>query len=171
MNKARRVLAAAAVGVLALSGCAQDGGVAARVDGVVITEADVRSAADAVAAADQTNDAGLYLAPVASAVVQGTVSAKVAAASGLALTDATRATTIEANASLAQLKQVGATDLAERMADYVFVRTTLGDEAFFAGCAKIPVSVNPRYGAWSKELCSLDGQSGSLSRPAQAPAG
>ena len=37
-----------------------------------------------------------------------------------------------------------------------------------AGCATIPVSVNPRYGAWSKELCSLDGQSGSLSRPAKA---
>ena len=51
------------------------------------------------------------------------------------------------------------------------LRGIIGDEAFFAGCAKIPVSVNPRYGAWSKELCSLDGQSGSLSRPAQAPAG
>jgi len=166
--KARRVLAATAVGLLALSGCVHDSGVAARVGGATLTEAQVRQAADAVAAADQTNDAGLYLAPVASAVVQGLVAGQVAAANGVALTDATRAETIGAYPSLAQLQQLGAGALADRMADYVYTRTKLGEDAFLAGCAAVPVSVNPHYGNWSKELCSLDGQSGSLSRAAKA---
>lgn len=168
MIKARRVLAAAAVGVLALSGCTQDAGVAARVAGVALTESQVRQQADALGAIDQTNDAGLYLGPVAGTMVQGLVAAQVAAANGLAVTDATRAETIALNPTLDEYRQAGAGALVDRMADYIFVRTRMGDEAFLAGCATIPVSVNPRYGAWSKELCSLDGQSGSLSRPAKA---
>ncbi len=168
MIKARRVVAALAVGVLALSGCAQDAGVAARVAGQTVTEAQVRQQAEALGALDQTRDAGLYLAPVAGTLVQGLVAGQVAAAGGLAVTDATRAETIALTPELAQFQQAGAGVLVDHLADYIFVRTKLGDEAFFKACAQVPVSVNPRYGSWSKELCSVDGQSGSLSRPAKA---
>lgn len=167
MIEARRVLAAVALGALALSGCsAQAPGVAARVDGVALPEADVLHAAQAVAAAQQKADASVFVPQVANFYVQGLVAAKVGAAHGVPVSDATRQPIIAGDQFLSQYRQAGGEAFVNRIADVIYVRQQLGDQKFLEGCALVPVSVNPHYGNWSKQLCATDGQSGSMARPA-----
>lgn len=166
MNTAPRVLAAVAAVVLGLSGCSQAPSSAAVVDGTVIPVAEIDAAAAAASPIVQESASALG-ATVVQAHIQGLVAERIAKAHGIELTDAARAGTIVGNGVLTKLAEApGGKNLAVALANTAIVSGKVDTSTFAAECGKLAVVVNPRFGSWSKELCGLDSDSGSLSKPA-----
>ena len=167
--EAHRVLAAVAVAVLGLSGCSQAPSSAAVVDGTVIGVSEIE-AASAAAAPIVGQDAASLGPTVVQAHVQGLVAEKIAKNHSIELTDAARAETIAGNTVLAKLADTpGGKNLAVALANTAVVAGKVDTTTLAAECSQAVVVVNPRYGSWAKELCGLDSDSGSLSKPAPTP--
>lgn len=169
MNKAVRALAAAATTVLALSGCAQGPSDAAVVGGVSIPESDIELANADFAAMSAADPASTRIT-VVNSMVLGEVARQLAATNQVPLTDAGRARVLKAAppAFTTLAEKPGGKALVDALVSYAVVNGQLGEKKMVEGCSRVPVSVNPRYGEWAAEACSLTGASGSLSTPAAA---
>ncbi len=164
MKIVRSVLVAASAATLVLTGCAQSPTSAAVVGGTSITESEVDQAFTAATKLQAVDQANLRLAIVNNEIV-GLVAEKAAADKGIALTDGARRPVIAAQAVLTQLQaDPSSTPFVTRAANALVVAQTLGAEGWLEACSATVVTANPRYGTWSRQLCSLDGSSGSLSK-------
>ncbi|GEM_PF-2952267 len=169
MNQPRRVLAAAAVVALALTGCAHSASDAAVVDGVVVPDSEIQAASAALAQIRQQNAPTLTTEAVVREV-QGIIAEKIAAKHNVALTDATRAEAVATDQeTTALLATANGRTLGTRIANLWVVVAKVGAETIITECAATAVTLNPRYGTWSKDLCSIDDPAGSLSKPAPTP--
>lgn len=167
MLQARHVLATAALAALALTGCAHSPSAAAVVNGVTVPVSEIDKASAALAKESQSTASEMATTTVTNEVV-GLIAQKIAADQGIALNDTTRAAALDA--SLQPLRNnPDLTLLVDRYADALVVVTKLGAEPWVTACQAVPVTINPRYGTWSPELCALSG-SGSLSKPAATAA-
>jgi hypothetical protein len=170
MNQPRRILAAAAVVALALTGCAHSASDAAVVDGVVLPDSEIQAASAAAAPIAQQSAAALA-ASVVQAEVQGLIAQKIAAKHNVPLTDATRADVVSTSDTLkALLATTGGKTLGIRIADMSVVAAKVDTDVFTQECSAVAVTLNPRYGTWAKELCGLESGIGSLSKPAPTAA-
>lgn len=163
MKNARRVAALAGAALLVLTGCAQSPSTAAVVGGVVLPESEVDQATPRVSQLVQGNGrlTTVYLE------ISGMVATKVADAKNIPLTDADRQMVFGQNRSAAALASDPTTALvANRFADTVLVVQKLGEDGWYEACSKVSVTLNPRYGSWSKEQCAPDGDPSVLSKPA-----
>jgi hypothetical protein len=168
MNKAVQAVAAAAVVTLTLVGCAENPNDAAVVGGVTISESAVAATAKALDAASPSTAATNRSSAVTTAV-QALVVKKIADDNKIPLTDAARSAFIEADANLkAGAALPGLSDLINQEANVGIVVAALGTEKVLAGCNAAQVTLNPRYGTWSPELCGISG-TGSLSKLAPTP--
>lgn len=170
MNQPRRILAAAAVVALALTGCAHSVNDAAVVDGVALPESEILAASAAAAPITQQSAAALATS-VVQAEIQGLIAEKIAANHNVPLTDATRAELVSTSDTLkALLATTEGKTLGIRLADTSVVGAKVDAAVFAKECSEVAVTLNPRYGTWSKELCGLDNAVGSLSKPAPTAA-
>lgn len=165
MNKAVRVLAAAAVSALVLTGCAQSPTVAATVDGVTVSERAVEEAALAVETALGA-PAGEARTFAVNRIIQGKLAETMAADNGIVLSDSERAQILRSQPQLEALAtQPGGKALAEDWIDISLVAQALGQEKLVTELAKHDVVVNPRYGQWDIQTGATAG-TGSLSTEA-----
>jgi len=165
----RAVVASVLAGMLALTGCAaQNPRMAAEVNGVQIAQTQVDFVADALAVMFQTPDApGDQQRLAAAILVSNEVGRAVAATSGIAVSDADRDTLIASYQDLTALsQQPGMAQVVSDYAGVALIRTELGEEAFAAAAAKVPVTLNPRFGDWDPRVAQLGSETGSLSIPA-----
>lgn len=163
MKLVRSVLVAASAATLVLTGCAQSPTAAAIVGGTALTESEVDQAFDSLVKL-QTDPTGVRQMIVKVELV-GLVAEKAAADKGIALTDSARQPLIASDPDLTQLQaDPSAGPFVTRFANYALVAQTLGADGWLEACSATAMTVNPRYGAWSRQLCSLDGTSGSLSK-------
>jgi len=170
MNQPRRILAAAAVVALALTGCAHSASDAAVIDGVVLPDSEIQAASAAAAPIAQQSAAALA-ASVVQAEIQGLIAEKIAANHNVPLTDATRADVVSTSDTLkALLATTGGKTLGIRIADTSVVAAKVETDVFAKECSAVAVTLNPRYGTWAKELCGFDSGVGSLSKPAPTAA-
>lgn len=171
MKRPLRLLAAAAVVPFALGGCAQHSGAAASVNGTGISEAQVDAATTQLAQLAQ-GDPRNYRLGVVNAGIRGAVAERLAADNGISLSDAERA---KAMADLPQFEPMKSTEdgtvFWNALANNRVVTLALGEDKLLSQCAALNVQVNPRYGSWIPQACSLAGDSGSLSGmpPTAAP--
>lgn len=165
MNKAVRSLAAAAVSVLALAGCAQSPNTAATVDGVTITEATVQQASEAVMATYGVTPAEARTFAV-NRVIQGVLAERMARDNGITITEADRAKFVAGQPELAALaSHPGGQAFADGWIGASVVARSLGSDALLTEIAKHQVVPNPRYGTWDPAIGALAG-TGSLSAEA-----
>lgn len=172
MNKAARALTALLVSALVLlGGCAANNPQrAARVGGVTITDAQVDSVAQAVAAGIGGElTAGSQRLPALSVLIGNELARQVGAATGATVTPAERSTFLAGNPQLTQLATDPAlTDVINALADAQVIAIKLGPDAFNTAAQGVRVEVNPRFGTWNATLAQLNGDSGSISKPAPA---
>lgn len=163
MKKAPGVLAAAAASALLLAGCANSPATAIEAGGTRVSVAEIDAAAAALGAAQNVNGSS-FTPNVVTYDALGLVSQKIAADRQIPLTAADRAAQLD-EASQALRKDPKLTALVDRMADAKIVYSKLGADGFQSACQAVPVTLNPRYGAWEPSLCTVVAD-GSLSKPA-----
>lgn len=165
----RKLAAAGVVAALALTGCAKDPSVAARVGEITITDAEVQQATAAMSEAFDVTTG--QARPVAFAsLMRGAFADTLAAKHGYTVTPQERADAFASNPDLAMLELNDQTKpLANGVADSIVLAQRLGPDQLAAEVASLDVTMNPRYGVWNGETGEFGG-SGSLSR-LSTPAG
>ena len=166
----RAGLAASLATLVALlaSGCAIGGSpnTVAYVGDSRITQSQLDTALGGV---QQTLEAGQQVSPsaVVNVLIHGVIAQQVAAAKGIAVTDAQRDQLI-AESNLAPLLEVpDAKAVAYDVADQQLVAQAVGAEAYVQEVQQIDVELNPRFGVLDPaQKTIVDGQSSSLSVPA-----
>lgn len=170
MLTAPRVLAAAAVAALALTGCSYSAADAAVVNGTKVPESTVAEAAQVAAPLLQQNPETIR-ASIAQVEVQGIVARQIAAERGIVLNTSVRAPVIASEPVWTALAtDPRSAEFTTRLADIQIVSQQVGVETFAADCAKVDVVVNPRYGRWTPETCGLVADLGGLARTAPTAA-
>lgn len=168
MKRMRWLLTVVVAGLLALAGCTTPGGnVAATVNGVPISVAQLDTTVSAVASdtapRDELNAAVLTMA------VRGQMARVIAAEQGIEINGQGRIAAIAANTQISGyakfLDDPQARVFAEDAADLSLVLTKVGAEQFLARAKQIPVQLNPRYGSWSIDQLSVVSSGGQLSQP------
>lgn len=172
---------AAGIGALALVGtlsaCAQSPSTAATVGGQRITVADVdRTVAALPAEVKLQAPAEVHPSKVLSVKMRAAAAEQVAQARGIELRQLTEA-------ELSDVEFIPAVEASPEARDFVFAMTEiellqqrLGAPAVEAEFARIPVTVNPRYGLTGLENVGINGsrtapllRNTSLSKPAGGP--
>lgn len=165
----RKLAAAGVVAALALTGCAQDPNVAARVGEITITDSEVQQATAAMSEAFDVT-AGQARPVAFASLMRGAFAENLAAKHGYTVTPQERADAFAANPDLAMLELNESTrPLANGVADSIVLAQRLGPEELAAEVAGLDVTMNPRFGVWNGETGEFGG-SGSLSQPT-APTG
>lgn len=164
---AGRWVALLVIVALAASGCAGfRGGNVAYVGDQVITEQQLD---EAVAGVKQTLEEGQQVSTdaVVNVMIHGAIANQIAAAKGIAVTDAQR-NKVLATSNLAPLLEVpAARTVAYDAATQQIVAQTLGPKAYLEAVGAMPVTLNPRFGVLNTtEKTIIDGLSSSLSQPA-----
>jgi hypothetical protein len=104
---------------------------------------------------------------VVNVMIQGELSAQIAAERKIAISDADRNALVRTTNLAPLLDFPEAKLVAYDFADQNIVSSQLGAEAYLAELAKREVTLNPRYGVLDpQQKIILEGQSGSLSTPA-----
>lgn len=167
----RALLALAALVVLLSAGCSNAApGVVAYVGHAKITQRQVDSAVAAVSSTVQEGQT-VNSAAVINAMIQGELSAQIAADKKIAITDGQREAFLKTTNLAPLLNVAGAKPVAYDVADQQIVSKQLGAARYLAEVAKRKVKLNPRYGVLDpKQKTIVENRSGSLSSPAvQAP--
>lgn len=167
MSKAvRGIVVGVAAAALALTGCAQPPGAAARVNGVDIPDSVVREATSVVSSqlgmAEST-----VLRQVAVDITMAEASTQLAARNGVEVSQARIDEALQLDPRVDALADIPASRAwAEGLATTYVVIDQMGSEAYARQLRELPISINPRYGTWDSQ--NLDLSDSSLSR-VQAP--
>lgn len=162
----RKFAVTGVIAALALTGCAQDPNVAARVGDVTILDSDVQQATTVVSEAFDVSE-GEARAVAFAALMRGAFAETLQAKHGHTVTPAEREEVMAANPDLAMLDVNEQTrPLADGVADSIVMAQWLGQERLPEEIAGLDVTMNPRYGKWNPQTGEFGG-SGSLSRPAE----
>ena len=170
MKMASRLVAAlAAVAMLLVGGCAGNNPrLAATVGTVNLLETDVDAVAKAVSeAAEGQTSAGAQRSTVLAVMIHNVMLAQAARDKGITVSDVERDAQFAAQPFYAALRaNPASTKFINEYIDSMIVLNIIGEDAFHTIAQGIPVTVNPRYGTWNQTLSTLNGDSGSLSKPA-----
>lgn len=163
MKKAPVALVACATVALSLAGCANNPSLAASVNGTQVSVDEIGKAAAAIATSQQAAvQPAQYEAKVLENDILGLVAGKVAADQKITITDADRAGALD-EATLAMRSNPDLKGLINHMADAQVVYKKVGYDKWIELCQGSDVTVNPRYGTWSPEMCRVI-PDGSLSK-------
>lgn len=171
MKKAARALTALLVSaVMLLSGCTTNNPqLAARVGGVAITEAQVDVIARSLAGAMGAEYGAMRFTAV-SELIGNELTRQIGTTTGTTVSEAERLAMLAGNPNLSQMAAEPAlTDFIHAFVDARVIQNKLGPDAFNTAAQAVSVEVNPRFGTWNPNLARLNGDSGSLSRPAPTP--
>jgi hypothetical protein len=162
-----RAIALGVIGLAVVTGCSGfRGGTVAYVGNSSITQAQLDSAVGGV---QETLEEGQNVAAdaVVNVLIHGDIAEQIAATRKITVTDAQRDKLL-ATSNLASLLQVPAAKVvAYDVATQQIVATSIGARAYLDEMAKIPVTLNPRFGVLNTtEKTIIDGLSSSLSQPA-----
>jgi hypothetical protein len=151
--------------LVALTGCSTPGGnVAATVNGVPISVAQVEGPVQAIGVTD--GQLAEPNATVLSYAIRGEIARTLAGQQNIQLTGAPRSAVLAANAGLAKYEQdAGAASFVTDVVDSTIVLNKIGESAFLAAVQQASVQVNPRFGSWSVESASVNQAGGQLSQP------
>ena len=166
MNKPARIVAAAAVAAIALTGCSAPPNAASVVGGERISDREAREAGGAIAAVTGA-DAATSVRQAAFDLTLGEASRQIAVRSGVTVSDAARQAVIDADPAFQQVASLpeGASWAEARSTTYALVEQ-LGNDRFVQELSKTPITFNPRYGAWDAQQLGLT--SSALSTAVQA---
>jgi hypothetical protein len=157
--------------LLALAGCGNaEPGVVAYVGDARITQAQLDRA---VAGVTSTLEAGQQVSrdAVVNAMIHGELAAQIAADRNISVTDAEREELIRTSELAGLLAVPDARPIAFDVADQQIVAQRIGAEAYLNEVRDRPVTLNPRFGVLDPTRKLIRGdQTGSLARPAPAPA-
>ncbi len=167
LSSARGLGVASLLALTALAGCANaEPGVAAYVDGIRITDQQVKASVDGIGTTLEEGQQ-VSTSAVLNAMIYGAISEQLASKNNIAISDADRQTILQGSSVEGLVAVPAARSVAYDLADQQIVSTKLGSEAFLAAVAEQDVTLNPRYGVLDpqQKLIVSDG-SGSLARPA-----
>lgn len=165
MKRMRWLLATVVAALVALTGCTNPGGnVAATVNGVPITVAQVEGPVQAIGVGD--GQLAEPNATVLSYAIRGEIARTLAAQQNIQLTGEPRTAVLAANAGLASYAEIpGAAGFVTDVVDSTIVITKVGEAAFLTAIKQSSVEVNPRFGSWSVESAAVNQSGGQLSQP------
>ena len=162
-----RWIALALVGLVVTTGCSGfRGGTVAYVGSSSISQSQLDSAVSGV---QETLEDGQNVAreAVVNVLIHGDIAEQVAANRNIAVTDAERDKILAGSNLVALLDVPAAKVVAYDVATQQIVATKIGARAYLDEMAKIPVTLNPRFGVLNTtEKTIIDGLSASLSQPA-----
>jgi hypothetical protein len=156
-----------ALTALSVAGCSGfQGGIVAYVGSAEISETQLDSA---VAGVTESLEEGQQVSTdaVINVLIHGAIAEQVAAARNITVTDGQREQVLQGSNLVPLLSVPAAKDVAFDIATQQIVATRIGAEAYLQEVAKIPVTLNPRFGVLNTaEKTIVEGLSSSLSRPA-----
>ena len=166
-SRSGRWVALALIALVVATGCSGfRGGTVAYVGNTSISQGQLDSA---VAGVSETLEDGQNVATdaVVNVLIHGDIAEQVATTRNITVTDAERDKVL-ASSNLASLLDVPAAKVvAYDVATQQIVASKIGPGAYLEEVAKIPVTLNPRFGILNTtEKTIIDGLSSSLSRPA-----
>jgi hypothetical protein len=162
----RMAVALTCAAAMVLAGCANASpGVVAYVGDARITPKQVDSAVAAVSSTAQEGQT-VSKEAVINAMIQGELSAQIAAEQHITITDADRDAFIKTTNLAPLLNVTGAKPILYDVADQSLVAKKVGAAAYLSEIEKRKVTLNPRYGVLDpKQKTIVTDQSSSLSEP------